>query len=89
RRLASRALIDEAFWRIQVNFRLPSPTTYEKALWSKGKCVRCHIPCFPKVPTGRATHSRVTVRSEFPIDRGTRDDHLKAHHNLSSSISHS
>ncbi|GJW28585.1 hypothetical protein Tco_0045460 [Tanacetum coccineum] len=32
-RLASRAFRDEAFWRSQVNFGLPNPTTDEMALW--------------------------------------------------------
>ena len=51
--LASRASRDEAFWRSQINFELPNPATDEKALWSKGKRVRCHTPCLPKVPRGR------------------------------------
>jgi hypothetical protein len=42
--LASRASRDEAFWRSQVNFGPPNPATDEKALWSKGKRVRCHTP---------------------------------------------
>lgn len=60
-RLASRAFRDEAFWRSQVNFGPPNPATDEKALWSKGKRVRCHTPCLPKVPRGRARRSRATT----------------------------
>nr|YP_009675533.1 hypothetical protein FPI08_mgp20 [Sophora flavescens]QDD68277.1 hypothetical protein [Sophora flavescens] len=57
-RLASRASRDEAFWRSQVNFGPPTPATDEKALWSKGKRVRCHTPCLQKVPRGRARRKR-------------------------------
>ena len=60
-RLVSRASRDEAFWRSQVNFGPPNPATDEKALWSKGKRVRCHTPCLPKVPRGRARRSRATT----------------------------
>ncbi|KAF3683215.1 hypothetical protein FXO38_00861 [Capsicum annuum] len=49
-RLASRVFRDEAFWRSQVNFGPPNPTTDEKDLWSKGKRVHCHTPCLQKVP---------------------------------------
>ncbi|KAH7510989.1 hypothetical protein FEM48_ZijujUnG0059700 [Ziziphus jujuba var. spinosa] len=66
-RLASRASRDEAFWRSQVNFGPPNPATDEKALWSKGKRVRCHTPCLPKVPKGRARRSRATTREGNPI----------------------
>lgn len=65
-RLASRASRDEAFWRSQVNFGPPNPATDEKALWSKGKRVRCHTPCLPKVPRGRARRSRATTRERIP-----------------------
>ena len=78
-RLASRAFRDEAFWRSQVNFGPPNPATDEKALWSKGKRVRCHTPCLPKVPRGRA---RRRPGSGFPTGRGTGDGHLEAHHDL-------
>ena len=63
-RLASRASRDEAFWRSQVNFGPPNPATDDKALWSKGKRVRCHTPCLPKVPRGRARRSRATTREK-------------------------
>ncbi|KAL6491849.1 hypothetical protein OROGR_034012 [Orobanche gracilis] len=59
-RLASRAFRDEAFWQSQVHFGPPNPATDEKALWSKGKRVRCHTPCLPKVPLGQARRSRAT-----------------------------
>ena len=81
-RLASRAFRDEAFWRSQVNFGPPNPATDEKALRSKGKRVRCHTPCLPKVPRGRARRSRATPGSGFPTGRRTGDGHLKAHHDL-------
>ncbi|GKV52322.1 hypothetical protein SLA2020_469580 [Shorea laevis] len=82
-RLASRASRDEAFWRSQVNFGPPNPATDEKALWSKGKCVRCHTPCLPKVPRGRARRSRARQPgSGFPTGRGTGYGHLEAHHDL-------
>lgn len=71
-RLASRAFRDEAFWRSQVNFGPPNPATDEKALWSKGKRVRCHTPCLPKVPRGRARHSRATTRERIPHRQGDR-----------------
>ncbi|KAJ6291078.1 hypothetical protein OIU76_023184 [Salix suchowensis] len=44
-RLVSRASRDF------VDFGPPNPATDEKALWSKGKRVRCHAPGLPKVPT--------------------------------------
>ena len=69
-RLASRASRDEAFWRSQVNFGPPNPATDEKALWSKGKRVRCHTPCLPKVPRGRARRSRATTRERIPHRQG-------------------
>ena len=82
-RLASRASRDEAFWRSQVNFGPPNPATDEKALYSKGKRVRCHTPCLPKVPRGRARRSRATTRERIPHRRGgAGDGHLKAHHDL-------
>ena len=82
-RLASRAFRDEAFWRSQVNFGPPNPATDEKALWSKGKRVRCHTPCLPKVPRGRARRSGARQPgSGFPTGRGTGDGHLEAHHDL-------
>lgn len=82
-RLASRASRDEAFWRSQVNFGPPNPATDEKALWSKGKRVRCHTPCLPKVPRGRARRSGARQPgSGFPTGRGTGDGHLEAHHDL-------
>nr|CAN71464.1 hypothetical protein VITISV_038985 [Vitis vinifera] len=71
-RLASRASRDEAFWRSQVNFGPPNPATDEKALWSKGKRVRCHTPCLPKVPRGRARRSRATTRERIPHRQGDR-----------------
>lgn len=71
-RLASRAFRDEAFWRSQVNFGPPNPATDEKALWSKGKRVRCHTPCLPKVPRGRARRSRATIRERIPHRQGDR-----------------
>lgn len=80
-RLASRAFRDEAFWQSQVNFGPPNPATDEKALWSKGKRVRCHTPCLPKVPRGRARRSRATNRERIPHRQGDRG-HLKAHHDL-------
>lgn len=52
-RVAIRAFRDEALCQSQVNFGPPNPTTDEKALLSKGKYVRCHTPCLPKVPRGR------------------------------------
>ncbi|NP_064026.1 orf145 (mitochondrion) [Beta vulgaris subsp. vulgaris] len=73
---------DEAFWRSQVNFGPPNPATDEKALWNKGKRVRCHTPCLPKVPRGRARRSRATTRERIPHRQGTGDGHLKAHHDL-------
>ena len=73
---------DEAFWRSQVNFGPPNPATEEKALWSKGKHVRCHTPCPPKVPRGRARRSRATPQERIPTSRGTGDGHLEAHHDL-------
>lgn len=69
-RLASRASRDEAFWRSQVNFGPPNPATDDKALWSKGKRVRCHTPCLPKVPRGRARRSRATTRERIPHRQG-------------------
>ena len=71
-RLASRASRDEAFWRSQVNFGPPNPATDEKALWSKGKRVRCHTPCLPKVPRGRARRSRTPTRERIPHRQGDR-----------------
>ena len=72
-RLASRASRDEAFWRSQVNFGPPNPATDEKALWSKGKRVRCHTPCLQKVPRGRARRrSRATTRERIPHRQGDR-----------------
>ncbi|KAF4349921.1 hypothetical protein G4B88_002343 (mitochondrion) [Cannabis sativa] len=71
-RLASRASRDEAFWQSQVNFGPPNPATDEKALWSKGKRVRCHTPCLPKVPKGRARRSRATTRERIPPRQGDR-----------------
>ena len=71
-RLASRASRDEAFWRSQVNFGPPNPATDEKALWSKGKRVRCHTPCLPKVPRGRARRSRATTGERVPHWKGDR-----------------
>ena len=68
----SRASRDEAFWRSQVNFGPPNPATDEKALWSKGKRVRCHTPCLPKVPRGRARRSRATTRERIPHRQGDR-----------------
>jgi hypothetical protein len=68
----SRASRDEAFWRSQVNFGPPNPATDEKALWSKGKRVRCHTPCLPKVPIGRARRSRATTRERIPHRQGDR-----------------
>ncbi|PHT28579.1 hypothetical protein CQW23_31793 [Capsicum baccatum] len=64
--LASWAFRDESFWRIQVNFGPPNPATDEKALWSKGKCVRCHTPYLPKVPRGWARCSRATIGERVP-----------------------
>lgn len=69
-RLASRASRDEAFWRSQVNFGPPNPATDEKALWSKGKRVRCHTPCLQKVPRGRAIRRKRRPGSGFPTGRG-------------------
>ena len=69
-RLASRASRDEAFWRSQVNFGPPNPATDDKALWSKGKRVRCHTPGLPKVPRGRARRSRATTRERIPHRQG-------------------
>ncbi|KAJ6288074.1 hypothetical protein OIU78_014726 [Salix suchowensis] len=71
-RLVSRASRDEAFWRSQVNFGPPNPATDEKALWSKGKRVRCHTPGLPKVPRGRARRSRATTRERIPHRQGGR-----------------
>ncbi|KAH0706226.1 hypothetical protein KY285_012259 [Solanum tuberosum] len=71
-RLASRAFRDEAFLRSQVNFGKPNPATDEKALWSKGKRVRCHTPCLPKVPRGRARRSRATTGERVPHWKGDR-----------------
>jgi hypothetical protein len=71
-RLARRSSRDEAFWRSQVNFGPPNPATDEKALWSKGKRVRCHTPCLPKVPRGRARRSRATTRERIPPRQGDR-----------------
>lgn len=56
----------------QVNFGSPNPATDEKALWSKGKRVRCHTPCLPKVPRGRARRSRATTRERIPHRQGDR-----------------
>ncbi|KAK8485869.1 hypothetical protein V6N12_003709 [Hibiscus sabdariffa] len=67
----------------QVNFGPPNPATDEKALWSKGKRVRCHTPCLPKVPRGRARRSGARQPgSGFPTGRGTGDGHLEANHDL-------
>ncbi|KAM0037426.1 hypothetical protein Hdeb2414_s0013g00402861 [Helianthus debilis subsp. tardiflorus] len=41
-------------------------------VWSKGKRVRCHTPCLPKVPRGRARRSRATTRERIPHRRGGR-----------------
>ncbi|KAM0031202.1 hypothetical protein Hdeb2414_s0017g00506021 [Helianthus debilis subsp. tardiflorus] len=41
-------------------------------VWSKGKRVRCHTPCLPKVPRGRARRSRATTRERIPHRRGSR-----------------
>ncbi|KAM3204703.1 hypothetical protein P3L10_028113 [Capsicum annuum] len=71
-RLASRAFRDEAFWQSQVNFGPPNPATDEKALWSKGKRVRCHTPCLPKVPRGWARCSRATTGERVPHWKGDR-----------------
>lgn len=71
-RLASRVSRDEAFWRSQVNFGPPNPATAEKANWSKGKRVRCHTPCLPLVPRGRARRSRATTRERIPPRQGDR-----------------
>ncbi|MFS7926754.1 hypothetical protein Hanom_Chr04g00300861 [Helianthus anomalus] len=35
-------------------------------VWSKGKRVRCHTPCLPKVPRGRARRNRATTRERIP-----------------------
>ena len=78
-RLASRAFRDEAFWRSQVNFGPPNPATDEKALWSKGKRVRCHTPCLPKVPRGRARRSRATTRERIPHRRGGQETAISRH----------
>ncbi|KAG5589164.1 hypothetical protein H5410_039678 [Solanum commersonii] len=57
-------------WFSQVNFAT-KPSQNEKALWSKGKRVRCHTPRLPKVPRGRA--DAVERRSRrVPHGRGTR-----------------
>jgi hypothetical protein len=69
-RLVSQASRDEAFLRSQVNFGPPNPETHEKALWSKGNRVRCHTPCLPKVPRGRARRSRATTRERIPHRQG-------------------
>ena len=68
-RLASRAFRDEAFWQSQVNFGPPNPATDEKALWKR---VRCHTPCLPKVPRGRARRSRATTWERIPRRQGDR-----------------
>ena len=48
-----------------------------------GKRVRCHTPCLPKVPRGRARRSRATTRERIPPPAGgTGDGHLEAHHDL-------
>ncbi|CAH1426829.1 unnamed protein product [Lactuca virosa] len=49
-RLPSRAFRDEAFWRIQVNFGPPNPTTDEKALWYgvKGSVYVVTLPAFQR-----------------------------------------
>ncbi|GMP29855.1 hypothetical protein CsSME_00021479 [Camellia sinensis var. sinensis] len=39
---------------------------------SKGKRVRCHTPCLPKVPRGRARRSRATTRERIPHRQGDR-----------------
>jgi len=44
----------------------------KKALWSKGKRVRCHTPCLPKVPRGRARRSGATTREQSPHRQGDR-----------------
>nr|WEB51476.1 hypothetical protein [Zea mays] len=44
----------------------------KKALWSKGKHVRCHTPCPPKVPRGRARRSRATPQERIPHEQGDR-----------------
>ncbi|KAF3678951.1 hypothetical protein FXO37_04122 [Capsicum annuum] len=71
-RLASWTFRDEAFWRSQVNFGPPNPATDEKALWSKGKRVRCHTPYLPKVPRGWARCSRATTEERVPHWKGDR-----------------
>jgi len=50
----------------------PNPATDEKALWSKGKRVRCHTPGLPKMPRGRARRSRATTRERIPHRQGGR-----------------
>ena len=37
-----------------------------------GKRVRCHTPCLPKVPRGRARRSRATTRERIPHQQGDR-----------------
>ncbi|CAN8221978.1 unnamed protein product, partial [Cochlearia groenlandica] len=44
----------------------------KKALWGKGKRVRCNTPCLPKVPRGRARRSRATTREQIPHRQGDR-----------------
>lgn len=69
---ASRAGLLEMRWLCQVNFGPPNPATDEKALWSKGKRVRCHTPYLPKVPIGRTRRSRATTRERIPHRQGDR-----------------
>ncbi|KAK8936544.1 hypothetical protein KSP39_PZI012599 [Platanthera zijinensis] len=40
---------------------------------------RCHTPCLPKVPRGRARRA-ATTRERIPHQQGTGDGHLEAHH---------
>lgn len=50
-------------------------------VWSKGTRVRCHTPCLPKVPRGRARRSD-DPGADSPPAGGAGDGHLKAHHDL-------
>jgi hypothetical protein len=44
-----------------------------------GKRVRCHTPCLPKVPRGRARRSRATTRERIPPRQGGQETAISRH----------
>ncbi|GJS14041.1 hypothetical protein Tco_0408513 [Tanacetum coccineum] len=71
-RLASRDFRDEAFWRSQVNFGPPNPTTDEKALWYgvKGSVYIVTLPAFQRCLEDRPDAAERRPRSGFPTSGG-------------------